>query len=331
MRHGPRPGSGLEASGNGSAREMTRPRLLGPVARSRRPFRELARAAGLAAAVGLTLLLPRTAGADDACWLNHRGGPFPVCFDPGNRLHLDVAATGDEGDIQLGGSIQLRHMVAGDDPDVSWRLEHRLAAVHVAGGAISGQAYSGRYVRHSSDGHVVLPFGRPRKLFLPFDIGAEAEVGSVRGPLSGGPLHIGAVRTVALLELSRASHFRRRFAIGAAARWDLEIEPGGEDSGPRAHAVAPFSLAALDLRAESQSGLTIAGLRAEAGGTWSTDVGWRRWVGAEAEVERVFLALQDRPLSIFAVARFEPSDDELTGVIGFRLAPVVRIPGSRPL
>ena len=96
--------------------------------------------------------------------------------------------------------------------------------------------------------------------------------------------------------------------------------------------MAPFSLAALDLRVESRNGLTHAGLRAEAGGEWSTEAGWRRRLGAEAEVERVVLAVQDRPLSIFVSGDYEPSDESLSGLVGLRLAPVVRIPrAQRPL
>jgi len=272
-------------------------------------------------AVVLVAALPRAAAADDPCWVSHRHGAYPACFDPGNRLHLDLTSDG------VGAGIRLRHVVGADDPDVSWRLEHEIASVRATRGAIRAVAYAGRFVRHSTDGHVVLPFGRPRKLFLPFDIGAEAEVGSLRGDTSGGSLHLGVVRGAALIDLSRAGNFRRRLAIGAAARWDIEVD--GDSRTARAHAVAPLSLAALDLRAESRSGLTSAGLRAEVGGVWSTDVGWRRWVGADAEIERVLVAVQDRPLSVFVGGSFEPEDESVSGLVGLRLAPLIRVPGRR--
>ncbi len=265
--------------------------------------------------------LPAVAAADERCWVEHRNGPYPVCFDPGNRLRLDVTTAG------LGGAIQLRHVVPGDDPDVTWRLEHDLLDVRATRDLVRATAYAGRYVRHSSDGHVVLPFGRPRKLFLPFDLGAEAQVGSLVGTASGDTLHIGAVRTAALIELSRADHFRHRIAIGPAARWDVVLDR--ESRSPREHMVAPFTLAALDLRFESKNGLTLAGLRAEAGGEWSTESGWRRRLGAEAEIERVVLAVQDRPLSIFLSGDYEPSDESFSGLVGLRLAPVVRIPRAQ--
>jgi hypothetical protein len=314
-----------------SALEGHRPR--GGSRRSAAP----ATARGLAVAAVL-LALCRPAAADE-CWVSHRRGPYPVCFDPGNRLRLDAAigavagdsAGGQDGVLdrgELGGAIQLRHVVAADDPDVTWLLEHQIAAVRIGGDAVRASAYSGRFVRHASDGRLVLPFGRPRNLFLPFDIGAEAEVGSLRGSISGGPLHLGAVRTAAVFDLSRTGDFRRRFALGAAARWDIEVDAGSRSA--RAHTVAPFSVAAFDLRAESRDGLTAAGLRGEAGAAWSTAVGWRRWVGGEAELERVFLSVQDRPLSVFVSGALEPADESVSGVVGLRIAPLVRIPHLRP-
>jgi hypothetical protein len=284
--------------------------------------------APVALAAGLLGALARPAGADNAdatatsqadpCWISHRRGPYPACFDPGNRLHLDAASDG------FGGAVELRHYIAVDDPEVSWRLEHRLAAVRASGEALQGSLYTGRLVRHSADGHVVLPFGRPRKLFLPFDIGAEMEVGSLRARADTDAVSIGAVRTAALLELSRSGSFRRRFSIGPVARWDFQLDRASWSSTE--HRVAPFSLAALDLRAESQSGLTIAGLRGEAGGIWSTESGWRRWLAAEVEVERVFMAVQDRPVSVFVGGAFAAEDESLSGVVGLRFAPLVRVP-----
>jgi hypothetical protein len=293
--------------------------------------------AALAATLLAALAAPALADPDvgtsakaDPCWVTHRRGPFPACFDPGNRLHLDVAGN-DPDAIELGGAIELRHVVLVDDPDVSWRLEHRIAAIRASADDIRASVYAGRFVRHSTDGHLVLPFGRPRKLFLPFDIGAEAEVGTLRARSADDAIQVGAVRTAALFELSRTGSFRRRFAIGPVARWDIELDRDSRSA--RAHRVAPFSLGGLDLRAESRNGLTIAGLRAEAGGVWSTEVGWRRWLAADAELERVFMSIQDRPLSVFVGASFAGEDESLSAVVGLRFSPLVRIPprgASRP-
>jgi hypothetical protein len=276
-----------------------------------------ARALVASAAAGAVLLAIVPAAAQP-CWLTERRIPFAVCFDLGNRLRLDAASDG------LGGAVELRHAFPGDDPDVTWRLEHDIAATRATRDAIRATAYSGRYVRHSEDGHLVLPFGRPRKLFLPFDLGAEAQVGTIEAAADSDAIDLGAVRTAALVELSRASHFRRRLAVGAVARWDVEL--GRDSREARAHEVTPFTLAMIDVRAEAENGLTVAGLRAEAGGAWSTADGWGWRARADAEVERVVIAVQDRPLSIFLGGRYEPVDAELSAFIGVRVAPVVRIP-----
>jgi hypothetical protein len=270
-----------------------------------------------ATAALIAVALPGAAAADEPCWKEHRTGPYPVCFDPGNRLHLDLSTDG------VGGGVQLRHVVGADDPDVRWRLEHEIAVARATRESIAATLYSGHYVRHASDGHVVLPFGRPRKLFLPFDIGAEAEVGALRGGLSSGPLQLGVVRSAVLFDLARSDSFGRRLAIGPAARWDVEVDRETRSAG--AHSVAPLSIGALDLRAESSTGLTSATLRAEAGAVWSTEVGWRRWLGADAEIERVLVAVQDRPLSLFVAGSYSAEDEALSGWIGVRVAPLIRL------
>jgi hypothetical protein len=267
------------------------------------------------------LLALSSAAAAEPCWVTERRIPFAVCFDLGNRLRLDAASDG------VGGAVQLRHTFAGDDPDVTWRLEHDIAATRATRDAIRATAYSGRYVRHSADGHLVLPFGRPRKLFLPFDLGAEAQVGTIEASAARDDVELGAVRTAALVELSRAAHFRRRLAVGAAARWDVELDRESREA--RAHTVAPFTLAMIDVRAETEDGLTAAGLRAEGGGSWSTADKWGWRARADAEVERVVIAVQDRPLSIFLGGSYDPVDAELSGFIGVRVTPVVRIPRQR--
>jgi hypothetical protein len=277
-------------------------------------------AARALASCAVLLALPSDADAEP-CWVTERRIPFAVCFDLGNRLRLDAASDG------LGGAVQLRHAFAGDDPDVTWRLEHDIAATRATRDAIRATAYSGRYVRHSEDGHLVLPFGRPRKLFLPFDLGAEAQVGTIEASAARDEVDLSAVRTAALVELSRATHFRRRLALGAVARWDVELDRESREA--RAHAVAPFSLAMVDVRVEAEDGLTAAGVRAEAGSVWSTTDGWTWRARADAELERVVIAVQDRPLSIVVGGRYEPVDAELSGFIGVRVSPVVRIPRQR--
>src|SRR5688572_64683 len=49
------------------------------------------------------------------------GGRFATCFDPGNRLVLKLSTDG------VGAGLQLRHIMHfEDEPDLVWKLEHRM-------------------------------------------------------------------------------------------------------------------------------------------------------------------------------------------------------------
>ncbi len=255
------------------------------------------------------------------------GRPFVTCFDPGNRLAFTADTDG------FGGELRLRHTVHSEDGDIDWRLEHGGLQVVADGDRARATLYAGRYLRHARDGHVVLPLWPTRKLWVPFDIGAEAEVGEVDVAYDADSLRLGAVRAALLFELTRASHHRRRVAIGAVARWELDLDRG--ERAVRAHTVAPMSLALLDLYLESQDGLTAAGLRAEGGAAWTNadaatgQPGWRTSLRAELRVERVLLAVNDQPISVYALGRYqspppgaaaEPWVRDLSGVLGLRLA-----------
>jgi hypothetical protein len=146
--------------------------------------------------------------------ITRSGGRFATCFDPGNRASITAGSDG------FGGAVALRHVVHFDDePDLVWKLEHVLAEATHAGweDRFSGVVYRGRYLRHSRDGHLVLPLGTPKKIFLPFDIGALVEVGAIRWPAADAAASIGVVKTAALFDLARSRNFRRRIAIGPAA------------------------------------------------------------------------------------------------------------------
>lgn len=259
---------------------------------------------------------PAIARAEPACTIVDRDGPFAACFDPGNRLAVDGGSVG------YGARLDLRHAVDVDGEDITWRLHHHSAVLVEPGGAITGVVYAGRYLRHARDGHIVLPLGAPRKLFVPFDIGAEAELGRARGRLDDPLIELTVFRGAALIELTRSNRFQRRVAVGVVGRWDLRLDRDTREL--QRHAVAPFSLGMVDLYAESDDGLMSAGLRLEGGTAWSTDGGWATAFAGEATVERVVLAVNDRPVSVFASAGYELDRDEVRGELGVRFAIVTR-------
>jgi hypothetical protein len=250
----------------------------------------------------------------------HKGDqPFPTCFDVGNQIFLSASSDG------FGAGGRLRHVMRFDDePDLVWKLDHRFANFRIGGlrSGIGGALYSGRYLRHARDGHIILPFGIPKKLFLPFDIGAEAQVGRIRGKLGDDSFELGVVRAAALIDLARTPSLKRRLSIGAIARWDMDIarsEPAIDD-----HQVVPFSAATVNTYLESSSGLTILELSAEAGRAWTQSAGWRTDLRARASLERTLVALNDRPLSLFVAGHYDRLGDELVAELGLRIAIVQR-------
>ena len=103
---------------------------------------------------------------------------------PGVALKAAILGVPDSGDRVLELIEYPKH--PGRPRPASWSLTDHgfshlgmlcddIAATRATRDAIRATLYSGRYLRHSEDGHLVLPFGRPRKIFLPFDLGAEAE------------------------------------------------------------------------------------------------------------------------------------------------------------
>ncbi len=128
-----------------------------------------------AAAYSLVVLAALAGSASADCTKLKAGRRYPICFDPGNRLSVTAGSDG------FGGALSLRQVIHfEDDPDLQWKLEHQIAEVASAGGSIglTTLLYRGRYVRHTRDGHLVLPLGNPpKKVFLPFDIGGLVEAG----------------------------------------------------------------------------------------------------------------------------------------------------------
>lgn len=270
-------------------------------------------AASLAAVVVL-VAAAAPARAESCTGKTRAGKRFAICYDPGNRLSVTAGSDG------FGGALALRQMIHfEDDPDLEWKLEHQIGEVAHAGGAVgvTGLLYRGRYLRHTRDGHIVLPLGTPQKVFLPFDIGGLVEAGRITRRIDG-TYELGIVKTAALIDLWRSRDFRRRFAIGPVARWEVGVSRD-PDIVLGHHVIAPFSAGIANLHAESANGLTSADVSVEAGTAWSTDGGWHPDARAEASLERIVLAVNDRPIAVVVGARYASATDEAIASIGARV------------
>lgn len=249
----------------------------------------------------------------DTCTGVSSAGPFALCFDPGNRVSVTAGTDG------FGGALALRQVIHFDDePDLVWKLEHTLLDATHAGftDRFRGTVYRGYFMRHARDGHIVLPLGVPKKVFLPFDVGGFAEIGTVTWR-DEPTTRIGVVNMAGLIDLSRTRTFRRRITLGPSARWEVDVM-----QSPRAiaqHFVAPFSTAMMNIHLESANGRLVGDLRAEVGLVWTNLEGWKPAARAEAHIERIMLAINDRPISLVLGVRYESETDEAIARVGARI------------
>lgn len=235
-----------------------------------------------------------------------------VCFDLGSRLYVSGGLGG------VGFGIQVRRLTRTDEPGTTWRSEHGILRGITWMDRYRGALYEGRFMRHSREGYLLFPGNPPRRLPVPFDVGLETTALRVEGYRSQPDTRVNVVRGALLADFSRSDDFTRRLALGAVARWDATVRRSNRDVTEQS--VAPFTVGYLGLYLESASGLTLASLGAEAGYATLGKQGFKRHISAELVVERVLLALNDHPVSLYGLGRYDDPGQGLRGEIGLRLA-----------
>ena len=257
--------------------------------------------------------LAAPAHADECTGTSRRGERFATCFDLGNRLSVTAGSEG------LGLTLALRHEITfDDDPDLEWKMEHVLvdSTYAVLDQRFTGTFYRGRFLRHARDGHIVIPLGTPKKVFLPFDIGALFEVGRLDWQPMQPTFAIGVVRVAPLVDFARSRSYRRVFSIGPSMHWDMNVDRSFQ--AVTEQTVAPFTEGLATVRLESGDGLYVAELRAEAGTAWHSDRGWHPEARAEATFEKIVLAINDRPIALTAGIQYDSVRDETLARLGAR-------------
>lgn len=259
--------------------------------------------------------LATNAYADECTGISARGERFAQCFDVGDRLSVTASTEG------LGIAVGVRHEITfDDDPDLEWKMQHTLVdASHSAfDGAFEGAFYRGRYLRHSRDGHLVIPFGggTPKKIFLPFDIGAIFEAGRVAWKPMDPEFTVGVVRVAPLVDFARARDYHRILALGPSMHWDMNVDRSFQ--AVTTQTIAPFSELLANAHFESDDGLWVSDLRAEAGTAWRSDRGWSAEARASATVERIVIAVRDRPVALTAGIQYDSVRAETVARIGVR-------------
>jgi hypothetical protein len=166
---------------------------------------------------------------------------------------------------------------------------------------VTGVLYRGLFLRQSRAGTITLPLSPPVALALPFDIGLLAEVGRFDGVLPA-PSTVGIVRGEVVADFWRAHRPGCWLLAGVGARYDAAL--ARDDAGLLIadHRVAPMTAVSIAAHAQRDDGLLAGGARAEVTRRWSSVRGWEEALRVEGEVEAIPLAINDRPLSLFAAA-----------------------------
>ena len=271
-------------------------------------------------------------------WIERPAGVrFRVRFDPGERLVLGGGTTADG----TGGgasptaewSLRLRSEPAAPGGDVYWKRDHDLLQLRLAPARIEGALYRGLFLRHSREGTLTIPLSPPVAVSLPFDVGLRTELGQLVGPLGipgvGQPrLRAGVVHGQVLADFWRSPQPGRWLVAGLGASYDVGLARGAAGTLAPDHLVAPMTVLVVALHDERSDGLLAGGLRAEAAYRWSSMRNWERSFHAEAEGEATPFALNDRPLSVYALGVVEAAGGlpapEARVFVGLRLSQPLR-------
>ena len=285
------------------------------------------------------------AEAEPPAWITTKNGaPFRVRFDPSHRLFVGAFAdlrTRDGGGMPAPGlelGLFLRS-TPDTDWEVFWKSQHEIAHLafrSASGGApgitVDGRLYRGTFIRQSRNGSLTIPTTPPIRFPVPFDIGVLIELGRLDGvawPEPGGRgLVAGVVRGDVLADFWRSRRPGRWLAVGVGARYDLGLERDPAGALREDHRIAPMTALTIAAHTRTRDGLFAGFVDADGAYRWSSVRGWEPSLRAEAEAEITWLAINDRPLSMFVHTSAETGGDttrpDLRALLGIRFAAPLR-------
>ncbi|HEX9399945.1 MAG TPA: hypothetical protein VF912_07540 [Anaeromyxobacter sp.] len=258
------------------------------------------------------LALALAAQAGDPCLAtDEQGRTFALCFDPGNRIELSAGgAAGDRepdlgGALELGAAVRWRRDLRSRTGALEWMLDQTFGearALFAAGDpdpiAASALAWRGTFLRHRGSPFVLVPGPRPLRLPFPFDVGLRVEVGGASWEAARRhDVTLSPIRSALLLDI--AGHgVLRRLAFGPEVSWGVRVL----EHAQTVHDIVPFTAGVLDVRAESRDGLHALSLTFRGGSRIAVPGGSAGFVEGTLALERVVLAVNDRPVALYASA-----------------------------
>jgi hypothetical protein len=255
------------------------------------------------------------------------GRSFRVRFDPESRARLgfgDALGLGGARDgavaqaPEVTAGVAYRQMASsGEGKDrIVWQIDHRFVSgwIHPFRRparplpALDTAVYAVTALRHDEFPSIVVPSLPPIRIAFPFDVGFEAELARVNVPerlpvvaADGARLpvvHIGVMHAAMILDPWRSGVVGRSFEIGIGARYDIDAYGAPSLRTPKAlHRVAPMTAASLRFRTQSEDGLLLVDCRGEIVPHWTSESVWKVAAGGSARLERILLALNDKPIA----------------------------------
>lgn len=289
--------------------------------------------------MGLALALALALGASDPCvGTDELGRSFRTCFAQGKGLELSAGGAWgdggqgsqgwDSGALAAGFALRWRSdTTSGGRREWLRDMAFFEARGRFRGGdgdprTAEGTLWSGLFLRRLAEPFLLIPAPRPIRFPFPFDVGMAVDAGVVRWtrarPGAREALDVEVLRGALLLDVARhLGENVRRAAFGPEVSWGLRFEEGAKP----AQSVAPFSAGRLELRAESDDGLTALFLTGRAGALIRLPGGTGFFYDGRLGLERVLLAVNDVPLALYgeAAARGGAVDRALEATVGLRL------------
>lgn len=283
-------------------------------------------------ALGL-LLSSFSAAAGAARASDYRVSPerraFRTRFDPASRVWIGTigSASGASGvfaaSSELAGGVAFRTRDA-DAPAgrVIWQVDHRMLTGFVAPYATSSGRvpaldvvlYSISLHRHDPSPRLVLPTSPPIALPFPFDTGFELELARAWAPrrvMGDGFARLGVARATTFIDPWRSARAGRSLELGIGVRYDIDLHGAlfaGTDFERRplaatrvVHRLAPMTATSVRFRYQTDDGLASLDARAELVPHWASVGGWAVSASLSAVFERTLLAVNDVPISLFAL------------------------------
>jgi hypothetical protein len=261
---------------------------------------------------GALLALALAAQAGDPCvGTDALGRAYALCFDPGNRIELTLGGAGGDrrpqagGALEAGAAVRWRRDVRTRTGAIDWLVDQTLGEARALFGsgegeprAAEGLLWRGTFVRHRQSPYVLVPGPRPIRLPFPFDVGLRVEVGGASWDADRrDDARLAPIRSALLLDVAGHGPLRR-LAFGPEISWGVRVSEGRS----AVHEIVPFTAGVVDLRAESRGGLAVAALALRGGSLVAVPGGAEGFLEARATLERVVVAVNDRPVSLYASA-----------------------------